>query len=55
VPFVTGASLGTVLPQKLLQFLGIEAIRNPTKIHYDKTGLRQKPAFIEDFSAPAQI
>jgi hypothetical protein len=49
------ANLGAVSAQILLQFLGIQAIRDPAEVQDEPTGAREKPAFAEDFNAPVQI
>ncbi len=49
------ASLSAVSPQKLLQFIRVQAIRDPAKVHDAETAREQKPAFIEDLNAPVLI
>ena len=46
--------LSAVGPQ-VLQFLGVEAIRNPAKVHDTETGLRKKVAFTKNLNAPVPI
>jgi hypothetical protein len=49
------ADRGGVFPQVLLQFLGIQAMRNPQEVHDIETARRQKAAFIEDLGASVHV
>jgi hypothetical protein len=49
------ADLRAIFPQKPLQFLRIQAIRDLAEVHDAHRARGQKPAFTEDLNAPVLI
>jgi len=49
------ANLSAIPSQILLQFLGIQAVRNTEEVQHDETGSREKAAIAEDLNTPVPI
>jgi hypothetical protein len=49
------ASLRTIFPQKPLQFLRVQALRDLSKIYDADRAGGQKPAFTKNLNAPVRI